>query len=155
MIDVASTQRETTAAERLSEPAFGVSYSQSSHDAKSARAMTLCVVVYAELLRSLAARSQMLTLSQLGFFSNPALLLAVVASGLLQASVAVVPFTQRVFDVPAHSRHEWLRIALLAVAPVTLIELEKLVARVGKTKSDHPRGAVPLAATAGNTAASS
>jgi Ca2+-transporting ATPase len=117
--------------------------------------MTFCVVVYAELLRSLAARSQTLTLAQLGFFSNPALLLAVVVSGLLQVSVAIVPFTQRVFDVPAHSRHEWLLIALLALAPVTLIELGKLVARVWTTKSDHPRGAVPLAATAGNTTGSS
>jgi Ca2+-transporting ATPase len=133
--------------------AFGVSYSK-SHDAESARAMTFCVVVYAELLRSLAARSQTLTLAQLGFFSNPALLLAVVVSGLLQVSVAIVPFAERVFDVPAHNRHEWLLIALLALGPVTLIEFGKLVARVWTTKSDHPRGAVPLATTAGNSTSS-
>jgi Ca2+-transporting ATPase len=121
--------------------AFGVGYSQTPHDAQAARAMTFCVVVYAELLRSLAARSQTLTLPQLGFFTNPALLLAVVVSGLLQVSVAIVPFTQRVFDVPAHNQYEWLLIALLALTPVTLIELGKLAARVfQRAVSPEPAG---------------
>jgi Ca2+-transporting ATPase len=96
-------------------------------DAERARAMTFCVVVYAELLRALAARSQMLTLAQLGFFTNPHLLLAIVISGMLQVSVAVFPFAQRVFDVPAHTVVEWLIIVALALTPVTCIEVAKMV----------------------------
>ena len=98
-------------------------------DAERARAMTFCVVVYAELLRALAARSQTFTLAQLGFFTNPHLLLAIVVSGMLQVSVAVFPFAQRVFDVPAHSVVEWLIIAALALTPVTCIEMAKMSAQ--------------------------
>lgn len=95
-------------------------------DAETARSLAFCVVVYAELLRALAARSQSLTVWQLGLFTNPYLLLAIGVSGLLQLSVAVVPFTQSIFDVPPHSVFEWLVIVALALTPVTLIELAKV-----------------------------
>ncbi len=81
----------------------------------------------AELLRALAARSQTMTLWELGPFSNPQVVLAIVVSGMLQVSVAVIPFTQRVFDVPAHTAAEWMVVVLLAIAPVTFIEMGKLV----------------------------
>jgi Ca2+-transporting ATPase len=95
-------------------------------DAERGRAVAFCVVVYAELLRALAARSQQLTLFQLGLFTNPYLLLAIVVSGMLQLSITVVPFTQGVFAVPSHSIPEWLAIILLSLLPVTSIELGKL-----------------------------
>ena len=107
--------------------AFAYSYLQHGGDVERARAMTFCVVVYAELLRALAARSQTLTLARLGIFTNPHLLLAIAVSGMLQVSVAVFPFTQRVFDVPAHNTAEWLMIGALALTPVTLIEVGKVV----------------------------
>ncbi len=106
--------------------AFAYSYLTHDGNVERARAMTFCVVVYAELLRALAARSQTLTLPQLGFFTNPQLLLAIVVSGMLQVSVAVFPFTQRVFDVPAHTIVEWLIIVGLAMTPVTMIEVGKM-----------------------------
>ena len=89
--------------------------------------MTFCVVVYAELLRALAARSQTLTWGQLGFFSNPLLLVAIIVSGLLQIGIVVTPFLQPVFDVTAHPPAEWLFIAVLALTPVTVIEMTKLI----------------------------
>lgn len=91
-----------------------------------ARAMTFCVIVYAELFRSLASRSYTRTLFQLGLFTNPALILAIVVSGLLQTSVAVIPFTQQVFAVPAHTAVEWTIIVVLALTPVTVLEMGKL-----------------------------
>ncbi|MGD9722636.1 MAG: cation-translocating P-type ATPase [Pirellulales bacterium] len=106
--------------------AFAFGYLQHG-DVERARAMTFCVIVYAELLRALAARSQTMTLWELGPFSNPQVLLAIVVSGMLQVSVAVIPFTQRVFDVPAHTAAEWMVVVLLALAPVTLIDVGKLV----------------------------
>ncbi len=106
--------------------AFGWTYSHTGGNVEQARATAFCVLVYAELLRAIAARSQTYTLGQLGFFSNPYLLLAITVSGMLQVSVAIVPFTQRVFDVPFHTVGQWLGIVLLALTPVTLIELLKL-----------------------------
>jgi hypothetical protein len=46
---------------------------------------------------------------------------------MLQVSVAVIPFTQQVFDVPAHTAAEWIVVVLLALAPVTHIESGKLL----------------------------
>jgi Ca2+-transporting ATPase len=105
--------------------AFAISYQKHPGDAERARAMTFCVIVYTELLRALAARSQTWTLWQLGPWTNPALLLAIAVSGMLQISIAVVPFTQRVFDVPIHTTSEWICIAVLALTPVTVIEVGK------------------------------
>jgi Ca2+-transporting ATPase len=107
--------------------AFGMSMQHAPDNVDRARAMTFCVVVYAELFRALAARSSTLTLGQLGFWTNPHLLLAIVVSGLLQVSVALFPFTQSVFDVPAHSIGEWSTIVILALTPVTVIEVYKLL----------------------------
>lgn len=116
--------------------AFGYMYLRHPENVSEARAMTFCVVVYAELLRALAARSQTLTWGQLGFFSNPLLLVAIVVSGLLQISVIVTPFLQPVFEVNTHPAAEWLFIAVLSLTPVTVIELVKLMhARASQTKS--------------------
>jgi Ca2+-transporting ATPase len=107
--------------------AFALSYWNHPGYNDRARAMTFCVIVYAELFRALAARSQTFTLGQLGVWSNPHLLLAIAVSGMLQLSVAVFPFTQRVFDVPDHTAFEWFAIVALALTPVTFIELGKLI----------------------------
>ncbi len=109
--------------------AFGLSLQHEPDHVDRARSMTFCVVVYAELFRALAARSPTLTLGQLGFWTNPQLLLAIAVSGLLQVSVAVFPFTQRVFNVPAHSLSEWGSIVVLALTPVTAIEVFKLISQ--------------------------
>ena len=124
--------------------AFGLSLSHEPDHVDRARAMTFCVVVYAELFRALAARSPTLTLGQLGFWTNPQLLLAILVSGLLQVSVAVFPFTQRVFDVPAHSLGEWGGIVLLALTPVTAIEVFKLISqRFGHKPDVATAGVLP------------
>jgi Ca2+-transporting ATPase len=95
-------------------------------DASRARALTFSVLVYAELLRALAARSPTLTWGQIGFFSNPALLLAVIVSALLQTSVVLLPFAQPIFETHAQAAVDWLMLGGLALAPVTIIELGKL-----------------------------
>lgn len=115
--------------------AFGLSYWNHPGNEERARAITFCVVVYAELLRALAARSATLTLGQLGIFTNPYLLLAIAVSGMLQLSVAVFPFTQRVFDVPTHAMFEWVAIIVLALTPVTVIEVGKLLLGYVRSRS--------------------
>lgn len=126
--------------------AFGISYVQHPGDVARARAMTFCVVVYSELLRALAARSQTLTWGQLGFFSNPVLLACVVISGLLQVSIVVLPFTQPVFEVATHPTWEWIVIVLLALAPVSVIEITKLLrAFLNRVlNSSSPRPAIAM-----------
>ena len=107
--------------------AFGISLHHEPDRVDRARAMTFCVIVYAELFRALAARSSTLTLGQLGFWTNPQLLLAILVSALLQVGIAVFPFTQQVFDVPFHSLGEWSIIIGLAFTPVAAIETFKMI----------------------------
>lgn len=105
--------------------AFGVSYSHSK-DATQARTMTFCVVVYGELFRALAARSKIWTFWQLGPATNPYVFAAVVISALLQVSIIALPFTRPIFEASSHTLLEWLLLVLLALVPVTVIELVKL-----------------------------
>ncbi len=109
------------------DPPVDAPYWSHPGNVERAHAMTFCVIVYAELFRALAARSQTLTLWHLGVWTNPHLLLAIAVSGLLQTSVVVFPFSRGVFDVPAHAAPEWVAIALLAMAPVMSIEVGKII----------------------------
>ncbi|MBX9790430.1 MAG: cation-translocating P-type ATPase [Pirellulales bacterium] len=96
-------------------------------DARCARAITFCVLVFAELLRSFAARSPALTLFGRGLFTNRALIAAVVASGLLQLAVMLLPLAKQVFVIHDLTPADWLVIAVLSLVPVTLLESVKLV----------------------------
>ncbi len=107
--------------------AFGITRAAYPDQVERARTMAFCVLVYGELFRALAARSQTLTLFQLGLWTNPFLLGAVVASALLQLGIVTVPFVQRVFEAHDYSAWEWSLLFLLALAPATAIEVSKRV----------------------------
>ena len=93
-----------------------------------ARAVAFCITAYAQLAYSFACRSQRYTLLQLGLFSNPYLFGAIAISAVLQLLVVVLPFVQPVFKSEPLSAPDWLLVALLSLAPVTIIEVAKLVA---------------------------
>jgi Ca2+-transporting ATPase len=79
------------------------------------------------LFFSFACRSQRYTLLELGPLSNPHLFGAIAASALLQFAVVTLPMTRMVFDVPAHPGGDWLYILPLALAPVTAVEVAKVL----------------------------
>jgi P-type Ca2+ transporter type 2C len=107
--------------------AFGVSYRSSGGDAAYARSVTFCVVVFDELFRALAARSQKYTLWQLGAFSNRYLILAIVTSAALQIGIVLLPLTQQLFKLSPNLLDEWLFVLLMALIPVTAVEIFKLI----------------------------
>ncbi len=93
-----------------------------------ARTAAFCTIAYAQLVFAFACRSHRYTLPQLGAFTNRWLLLAILTSTLLQTAVVLVPFLQPLFKtVPAFSAWEWAMIALLALTPVTFVEVAKLI----------------------------
>lgn len=123
--------------------AFGIVYLQNpkSDEALShARTVAFCVAVYGELFRALAARSQIRTFWQLGISSNPYLFGAITVSALLQLSIITLPFTHHVFDVTSHPLWEWASIAILALFPVTAIEISKLVRQRWLSRTTHSVG---------------
>jgi len=109
--------------------AFAIVYRLEPTDVGRARTVSFCVLVYAELLRALAARSQRLTLWELGWFSNPWLLWAVAVSALLQLSLVMLPYGQPVFDTAAHFAWEWALVFGMALIPISAIEAQKVLAK--------------------------
>lgn len=116
--------------------AFAFGY-QHEGDLDEARTLTFCVVVYAELFRALAARSRIWTFWQLGPGTNPYLFAAVAISGLLQVGIIALPFARPIFEASPHTWTEWLVLFALALTPVTVIELTKLI-RQALTRSPLP-----------------
>ena len=81
---------------------------------------------------------------QLGIFTNRWLLGAIAVSVLLQLAVVMVPFIRPLFKAEPVLAGNWLLVAVLALIPVTVIELAKLVrawlraSRIGSSNNAIP-----------------
>jgi len=106
--------------------AFSLFLGDHSEHIGRARTLAFGVIVYGELFRALASRSQSWTFWQLGPLTNPYLFGAVAISSLLQLAVVSIPALQPVFETVSHSWSEWAVLTLLALTPVTVIEMTKL-----------------------------
>ena len=92
-----------------------------------ARTVTFCVAAFSQLFFAIGCRSDRRTALELGFFTNPWLLEAVVLSALLQLTVVTLPYAQGVFEVGSQLGRDWFLVIGLALVPVTVIELAKWV----------------------------
>jgi Ca2+-transporting ATPase len=106
---------------------FGLVYDGTAGSLPRARTVAFCVVSFAFVFYSLGCRSFRRTMPELGLFTNPALVAAIVVSCLLQLSVVTLPFARPVFETAADFGWEWGLLAVLALTPVTVIEAGKLV----------------------------
>lgn len=91
-----------------------------------ARTVTFCITAFSQLFFALGCRSQRYTMPDLGPFSNPHLLGAIFISGILQLSVVTFLFARPIFEITLPAPWEWLMIFLLALTPVSIIEVGKL-----------------------------
>lgn len=105
---------------------FALIYQGEEAHLPRARTMAFCVVSYAFVFYSLSCRSLRYTLPELGLFSNPHLLGAILVSCVLQLGVVLLPFAHPVFETASHFAWEWALVAVLALVPVTVIEVAKL-----------------------------
>jgi P-type Ca2+ transporter type 2C len=106
---------------------FALVYQGDPANLPRARTVAFCVVSFSFILFALSCRSLRYTMPEVGPVTNPALLGAIVISGLLQLSVVTLPFAQGVFETAGHFGWEWGLVAALALAPVTTIEVSKLI----------------------------
>lgn len=106
---------------------FWIVYQGDASRVEHARTVTFCVTSFSQLFFAIGCRSQRFTMPELGLFTNPQLFGAIVISGLLQLSAVMLPFTQSIFKVTATLTWEWVLIATLALTPVTIIEVVKIV----------------------------
>jgi len=106
---------------------FWLIYKGDSANVDRARTVTFAISAFSQLFLAIGCRSQRYTMPELGLFSNPWLFGAIAVSGLLQVTIMVIPFTQRVFGVSDHLTWEWLLILALALTPVTIVEAVKMI----------------------------
>jgi Ca2+-transporting ATPase len=108
---------------------FALVYRGDESNLAHARTVAFCTIAYAQLFYALGCRSQRYTMPEIGFFSNPVLFGAIGVSLLLQLSVVTLPFARPLFESALHFGWEWLLIFGLALVPVTIVEVVKLVNR--------------------------
>jgi Ca2+-transporting ATPase len=106
----------------------GFAYAYVANGTSYAQATAFYITTFAQLFFSFACRSQRYTLPQLGVFTNPYLFAAIAISGILQMSLLWFPLTRDVFfKTPPQFGSDWLAIFLLALAPVSLVEITKII----------------------------
>ncbi len=95
----------------------------------AARTIAFCILALAQLFFSMACRSSRRTMPELGLFKNHQLLAAMLASAALQVGLVTLPPLQALFHTVPLAASEWLFVLGLALVPVTLVEVLKLVRR--------------------------
>ncbi|MEK6261219.1 MAG: cation-translocating P-type ATPase [Planctomycetota bacterium] len=105
--------------------AFALLLGPEEKDVAHAQTMAFCIMVFGQLFLALSARSRTWTFWQVGPLTNPSLLGAVALSSLLQVTVVSIPALRPVFETVSLSWQEWGVLLLLALTPVTVVELIK------------------------------
>jgi Ca2+-transporting ATPase len=123
--------------------AFYAVYRGREENIAAARTAAFCTIAYAQLLFAFACRSQRYTMPELGAFTNRPLIAAIAISGLLQLAVSTVPFFRPAFGVVGLSPWQWLLVIGLALTPVTIVEVAKIL-RARMRSRDTGRGAIAV-----------
>ncbi len=91
-----------------------------------AQTMSFVVLSGAQLILSLAMRSEKESVFKIGIFKNKKLLGAIFIGILLQISIISIPPIARIFNVFYLTLKDWLFVSLLAMIPFTFFEISKL-----------------------------
>jgi Ca2+-transporting ATPase len=95
-------------------------------DLVEARNLAFSVLVFGELFRAFAARSTTRVFWEVGVFTNVRLLAVVVFSVLMQLGIHHIPVAQAMFEIAPLSPADCALTLLVAMVPVTLLEVSKL-----------------------------
>jgi Ca2+-transporting ATPase len=109
--------------------AFWWIYRGDAARAALAQSVVFCAMAYMQLFYSFSCRSLRDTMPEVGAFSNPYLLGAIISSGLIQLLIVALPAGRAIFDVTPGVLGQWPIIAIAALGPVSAIEITKLVRR--------------------------
>jgi Ca2+-transporting ATPase len=106
-----------------------VSALNSGYSLQNARTMVMTTTVMFQFFQAWNSRSEHESIFRIGLFSNPLLLLSVVAALAAQLAVLYVPILQSVFQTVPLAPNEWLRILAISWTVVLVVEMDKLIRR--------------------------
>ena len=102
-----------------------------SEDTRQWQSMVFTVLVFCQLVHSMAIRSESRSLFRMGLFTNPALLGAIALSVVLQLALLYVPWLQEVFRTTALTPAQLAVVFLVPLVVLVAVEVEKLLVRRG------------------------
>jgi len=91
----------------------------------TANTMAFATLVFGELTRAFAVRSEKHSIFKIGLFSNKAMNQAFLVSLAMQLAVLFIPFLQSIFEVQSLTMVEWLVVIGLSVIPLIISEITK------------------------------
>lgn len=91
----------------------------------TANTMAFATLVFGELTRAFAVRSETRSIFRIGVFSNSAMNKAFLVSLVLQLAVLFIPFLQDIFKVQNLTGVEWMIVILLSLIPLIVSEISK------------------------------
>ena len=98
----------------------------------TANTMAFATLVFCELTRAFAVRSERMSIFQIGLFSNKAMNKAFLVGLVLQLIVLLVPFLQPIFHITPLTGIEWVVVVLLSLVPLVVSEITKAIGRATK-----------------------
>jgi len=101
-----------------------MAYVIGNHYFNAGSTMTFAVLSLSQLVHSFHMRSDR-PLADIGFFTNPKLLLSFLICAFLQISVIMLPFAAEIFSVTPLSTSAWCVVAILSLLPLPIVELQK------------------------------
>lgn len=101
----------------------------------AANTMAFATLVFCELTRAFAVRSEHLSVFQIGLLSNKTMNKAFIVGMVLQLAVLLVPFLRTVFRVVALSGVEWLVVVGLSLVPLIVSEFAKMIKRCSERRA--------------------
>lgn len=102
-------------------------YSGSAEPIAVARTVAFATLILAELFRAYAARSESVSVFQIGLFSNKFMNISVFGSILLLLAVIYIPGVNGIFDNVTLMPTAWIMIIPLALIPFTASEISKAI----------------------------
>ncbi|WP_423767529.1 calcium-translocating P-type ATPase, PMCA-type [Enterococcus asini] len=102
----------------------------------TANTMAFATLVFGELTRAFAVRSETRSIFSIGVFSNSAMNKAFVVSLAMQLAVLFIPFLQEIFKVQSLTGTEWIIVIALSLVPLIVSEITKAFRRQGNTTED-------------------
>ena len=95
----------------------------------TANTMAFATLVFGELTRAFAVRSETRSIFSIGVFSNSAMNKAFVVSLAMQLAVLFIPFLQEIFKVQSLTGTEWVIVIALSLVPLIVSEITKAFRR--------------------------
>jgi len=114
--------------------AFWLGYRGQTELLGRGRTMGFATLAFSQIARSFNARSVNQSLLRLGLTSNRYLIAAAIVSGMLQASVMMIPVLQGIFETVPLNRADWLVILGLSISPIIFVELTKAFSRSARQR---------------------